>query len=150
MLATPHETVYEMILHPAFDASFFESPGDIALNQLPIYNVDDTMGALVLCQVILVAWVINNRTPLTPWSVMPSADKSCQGQYTPNFVPPSSEVVTKEVHPIVDRKRPVKPMNMRELEERILITISAANGRTATQKMDFIWSESQNISTIIP
>ncbi|KAG9052756.1 hypothetical protein FS842_009290 [Serendipita sp. 407] len=82
--------------------------------------------------------------------VMPSADKSCQGQYTPNFVPPSSEVVTKEVHPIVDRKRPVKPMNMRELEERILITISAANGRTATQKMDFIWSESQNISTIIP
>ncbi|KAG8802905.1 hypothetical protein FRC16_008411 [Serendipita sp. 398] len=38
--------------------------------------------------------------------------------------------------PIVDRKRRAKPMNMRELEERIPITTSAASGRAATPKMD--------------
>ncbi|KAG9053171.1 hypothetical protein FS842_008562 [Serendipita sp. 407] len=78
-VSTPHETVYEMALHPAFDASFFESPDDIALNQLPIYDVDDTMvrpwnvhrvlveGALVLSRV---------QQP----DIMPTPDKLCQGQ----------------------------------------------------------------------
>ncbi|KAG8844380.1 hypothetical protein FRB91_002651 [Serendipita sp. 411] len=120
-----------MALHPAFDASFFESPDDIALNQLPIYDVDDTMvrpwnvhrvlveGALVLCRVILFAWVINNRT------LCQLQTNYVKVKYRPNFVPPSSEVVTKEALPIVDRKRHVKPLNMRELEQRILITTSA-------------------------
>ncbi|KAG8808175.1 hypothetical protein FRC19_006079 [Serendipita sp. 401] len=120
-----------MTFHPAFDASFFGSPGNIALNQLPIYDVDDTMvrpwnvhrvlveGAPVLCRVILVAWVINNRT------LCQLQTNHVKVKYTPYFVPPSSELVTKEALPIVDRKKNVKPLNMRELEERILITTSA-------------------------
>ncbi|KAG8800716.1 hypothetical protein FRC16_002190, partial [Serendipita sp. 398] len=89
------------------------------------------------------AWVINNRT------LCQLQTNHVKVKYTPYFVPPSSELVTKEALPIVDRKKNVKPLNMREVEERILITTSAVNGRTATQKMNFIWSESQNISTMI-
>ncbi|KAG8808046.1 hypothetical protein FRC19_006152 [Serendipita sp. 401] len=89
-------------------------------------------------------------------SVTPTSGKSCQGQIQAQLhsitIAGGCRRTRKNPNqalPIVDRERRARPMNMRELEERIPITISAASGRAATQKMDFIWSESQNISMMI-
>ncbi|KAG8780892.1 hypothetical protein FRC15_009189 [Serendipita sp. 397] len=91
-----------MALHPSFDASFFDYPGGTAPNQLPIYDVDDTMvhpwnvhrilveGTPVLCRVILVVWVINHR------ALRQLQANHVKVKYRPNFIPSLLQVVAEE------------------------------------------------------
>jgi hypothetical protein len=72
----PSRPVYDYIqcdFIPGFDPSLFEAPHDLAAHQLPVWDVDGSIvrpwnirhvlveGALVVCRVTMMAWIITDR-----------------------------------------------------------------------------------------
>jgi hypothetical protein len=71
--AIPFTTTYDATLMPGFDPGLFEAPHDLVAHQLPVWDVDGSIvrpwnirhvlveGALVVCCVTMVAWIITDR-----------------------------------------------------------------------------------------